>query len=224
MANFNTHLSVAAAGSCCATVVCTSYFNLNILDAFILLVLGTIAGLLPDIDSDHSTPAKWLFRFVMLGGCLLVVVFTYQRVPPLYVLAYVLAAALVMHFILFKLFKKVTSHRGLFHSVPAALLFGLVTHALGMHVLAWSLSFSSLAASFVAGGYLLHLLLDEVFSVDLAGGRLKKSFGSALTLITSKAWGSYCMLYALIIVGVFLLPMPEPFTAWIDIAKGFVSV
>jgi len=214
MANFNTHLTVAAAGSCCGSIACTSYFQLDILDAFILLVLGTLAGLLPDVDSDHSIPAKWLFRLVMLGGMVLVFVLSYSRFPPLYVAAYVGLAALVMHFVLFKLFKKITSHRGLFHSIPAALLFGLTTHGVGIHLLAWSLMFSWLAASFVAGGYLLHLLLDEVFSVDLAGGRLKKSFGTALTFFSAKTWLSYSMLYVMIVMAVVFLPMPDPLAAW----------
>ena len=41
-----------------------------------------------------------------------------------------------------------------------------------------------LMAGAVVAGFLSHLLLDEIYSVDCHGLRLKKSFGTAL-----KLWG-----------------------------------
>ena len=38
---------------------------------------------------------------------------------------------------------------------------------------------------FVSVGYVIHLVLDEVYSVDLTGARVKRSFGTALKLISS---------------------------------------
>ena len=53
-----------------------------------------------------------------------------------------------------------------------------------------------------ACGYTLHLLLDELFSVDFMSTRLKRSFGTALKVIdygnlgTSAAMvGAVCVLY-----------------------------
>jgi len=71
-----------------------------------------------------------------------------------------------------------------------------------------------LAASFVSGGYLLHLLLDEIYSVNFMGSTLKKSFGSALTLFTRSSWLSYLLLYAAVGASFYLLPTPQ---IWINL-------
>jgi len=65
-----------------------------------------------------------------------------------------------------------------------------------------------LAAAFVGGGYLLHLLLDEIYSVDLMGGSFKQSFGSALTLFNTSAWGSYLLLYLAVVFALAFAPFP----------------
>jgi len=212
MANFNTHISVAAAGSGLATIICTASFHLAVFDACLLCLLGIIAGLLPDIDSDHSVPIKWMFRLLTVLALLAVLIFT-ASLPPLYLLGSLCTTALLMHFVVFKLFKKMTIHRGLFHSVPAALLFGLLILWLGKYLLHWSLMFSWLAAAFACGGYLLHLILDELFSVDLLGGQLKDSFGSALTIFSPVSWYAYLILYAAVFTGFVLLPMPAAVTS-----------
>src|SRR5262249_47510635 len=86
---------------------------------------------------------------------------------------------LVIRYGLCALFKKVTVHRGMFHSVPAMLIAGLFVF------LAYQ-SPSLLIRVYLAGGIMLgffsHLLLDELCSVDLTGARLRlnKYAGSAL--------------------------------------------
>lgn len=62
MANFNTHLNVAfmASGTLSLTV-----YKAGLVDdsGFLMCVaLGTIGGLLPDLDSDNSTPIKLGFN------------------------------------------------------------------------------------------------------------------------------------------------------------------
>ncbi len=60
-------------------------------------------------------------------------------------------------------------------------VFGLIAvyamHMLGSRdLLAWSVGV------FVGAGAIVHLLLDELYSVDLSNVRIKRSFGSALKL------------------------------------------
>ena len=63
MANFATHLNVAAFVSGVAAVS-VSYTNLSTpKDAFIYFFAGIIGGILPDIDHDNSTPLKILQFF-----------------------------------------------------------------------------------------------------------------------------------------------------------------
>jgi hypothetical protein len=90
---------------------------------------------------------------------------------------------LAIRFGLARFLARYTVHRGMFHSIPAALIFaGLAFLFTGCS----DLTLRYYKAGAVLLGYLSHLTLDEIFSVDLSGGRfrLKRSFGTAL-----KWWG-----------------------------------
>ena len=68
----------------------------------------------------------------------------------------------------------IRSWRALFSSVATAVVY---YHVLGRHEgVAW------LAAGFMMIGYLTHLILDEMYSVDVMDTRIKASFGTALKI------------------------------------------
>ncbi len=209
MANFQTHCTVAAGGSIVATAVCVQSGMADHTQGLLLISLGTLAGILPDIDSDHSIPTRLVFNVISFAVAIGSLFALLGQVNLLYLLGISLISALFVRYIAYALFAGITEHRGLFHSLPAALLFGLSTVSIGIHMLGWSLHFAWLAAAFVSGGYLLHLLLDEIYSVNFMGSTLKKSFGSALTLFTRSSWLSYLLLYAIVGAGFYLLPMPN---------------
>jgi len=214
MANFQTHITVAVVGSTAATAVCAQAGVVDHTQALLLIALGTLAGILPDIDSDHSVPTRLIFNVLSFAVATATLFTLLGQLPIISLLAVALLCALFVRYIAYSLFAGITEHRGLFHSLPAALLFGLSTVSIGIHVLGWSLSFAWLSAAFVSGGYLLHLLLDELYSVNFMGSTLKKSFGSALTLFTRSSWLSYLLLYALVGTGFYLLPTPK---TWIGL-------
>jgi hypothetical protein len=59
------------------------------------------------------------------------------------------------------------------------------------------------AVGFTAtAGYLIHLLLDEIWSVDFEGRRLKKKFGSALSLRSSSIPATLLAYAVLLLLGV----------------------
>jgi len=208
MANFNTHITVAGIASLAATGICLQADVITQSQALLLLPLGMIAGILPDIDSDHSVPARLVFTILSFAVAI-ALVFSYQGTISLFTLLLLAAAGgLFMRYIILYVFTRITVHRGLFHSLPAALLSGLLMMLSGIHFLHWSLHFTWLAAAFVSGGYLLHLLLDEAYSVDFMGGDFKSSFGSALTLFSTSAWISYLLLYLAIGLGFAFAPLP----------------
>jgi len=198
MANFKTHMTVAALGSLTATAVCIQKVGLSDEQAVILFFLGLAAGILPDIDLNHSIPSKWFLRFLTFICLFAVVIYTLPRFPYLHVAVYLLLTYILVYLIWTYIFQTITVHRGLFHSIPAAGLWGMGIYFMGVYGLLWSQHFSWLAAAFMAGGYILHLILDECYSVDLLGGRFKQSFGSALTVFSTRKWGSYLILYALL--------------------------
>ncbi|MDQ6992572.1 MAG: metal-dependent hydrolase [Mariprofundus sp.] len=208
MANFNTHITVAAAGSFVATAICMQAGAVTQGQAAALFSFGTIAGLLPDIDSDHSIPAQWIFRLFSLATALFILFFFQAEMGLWQLLATAAAGAICMRFVILKIFTHLTTHRGLFHSLPAAILAGLAMICIGQKLMHWSLSFTWLAAAFVSSGYLLHLLLDELFSVNLMGSSFKKSFGTALTIFSRESWLSYLLLYIAIAIAIILLPLP----------------
>ncbi len=80
-------------------------------------------------------------------------------------------------------FKRLTTHRGIFHSVPAVLIY-----TLGLYLAAFRYEWSErlLVGLAGGGGVLIHLILDEIYAVDLGGVRLKQSFGTALSVWKAK--------------------------------------
>lgn len=184
MADFKTHLSVAGTLSGVLAIGCLHTSLAEPQDALLFFTLGTVGGILPDIDSDHSIPVKILF------GCLAILaaffsvfskIGTFSIVESIVLWAVVFV---VVRYLVFELFKRFTVHRGAFHSLLAAVFFCFLSTLL-LHdgfglpsALAW------LSGCFVAVGYVIHLLLDELYSVDMMGVRLKKSFGTALKPIS----------------------------------------
>jgi len=87
-------------------------------------------------------------------------------------------------------FKRYTVHRGMFHSVPGLLIAGLGVF------LVYNTS-EELVRLFVAGGvmigFLSHLVLDELCSVDFMGAkiRLNKFAGSALKFWSPSALSTF---------------------------------
>ena len=209
MANFNTHLAVAGSASLAATGLCLQAGMITQGEALLLLPLGIIAGMLPDVDSDHSLPARMVFGLLSFAVAAALVFSYYRRMDMFTLSLLAIAGGLLVRYVILNIFARITSHRGLFHSLPAALLSGLLMILLGHHVLHWTLGFSWLAAAFVAGGYLLHLLLDEFCSVDFLGGSFKQSFGSALTLFSRADWVSYMIMYVAVGLGLTMLPLPQ---------------
>ena len=63
---------------------------------------------------------------------------------------------------------------------------------------------------FVSVGYVMHLVLDEIYSVDLTGARVKRSFGTALKLISTHVKATTCLVLATLLV-FFTTPSAEKF-------------
>ena len=114
----------------------------------------------------------------------------------------VLFAASIYLFIRFGLTKFIqayTVHRGMWHSIPAAAIAGLVTFWLcscpEQHVQLYK-------AGAVVAGFVWHLILDEIYAVQARGIRLrtKKSFGTALKMFSKSPWANISTYGKLIIM------------------------
>ncbi|OQW94553.1 MAG: hypothetical protein BWK79_05500, partial [Beggiatoa sp. IS2] len=67
------------------------------------------------------------------------------------------------------------------------------------------------SGSFMTAGYLIHLVLDELYSVDLVNKRLKKSWGSALKLASFRYKLSTLSFIAIMLVTLQFVPNITPF-------------
>ncbi len=147
--------------------------------------LCSVAGMLPDLDSDTGIPLRETVAFTAaVVPMLLIDRFSHLGLSHE---SMVLAGALIyllIRFGFFKLLMKFTVHRGMFHSLPAAVVSAELAFLL-CSCEESSLRWFKAIAVFV--GYTSHLLLDEFNSIQWTGGRwrLKKSFGTA-----TKIWGT----------------------------------
>jgi hypothetical protein len=84
-----------------------------------------------------------------------------------------------LRFAFIEVFRKFSRHRGIFHSIPMALIWGLLTTILMYRFFGFNSLVAWVYGILMSLGYLVHLLLDEVYSVDLRNRRIKRSAGSA---------------------------------------------
>ena len=146
----------------------------------LLFALGVAGGLLPDIDSDGSTPVRVFFTLLGVTAAFLICFWLIEDYP-VQVLALVWAGVfLFVRFGVFEVFSRLTVHRGIWHSWLAAAFAGLALVDAVYHFGGFSPWESWLAGFFLVIGYLTHLCLDEIASLDLLGTRVKRSFGTAL--------------------------------------------
>ncbi|MBK7541853.1 MAG: metal-dependent hydrolase [Candidatus Competibacteraceae bacterium] len=212
MADFNTHLMGAAAVSGLAATVLVMAGAAPHQAVIGYFVLGVIGGLLPDIDLPTSIPVRITFAtLAVVAGFL--VVFTFGRRYSLAeLIALWLGCFLLIRYGLFNLLDRFTVHRGLVHTVPGGIGCGLATTAVAFHVFSASAAHAWLCGAFLALGFIVHLLLDEFYSVDLFGRKLlKSSFGTAFSFGSLSQPLGTAALY-LLVAGLFLLcPPPKAF-------------
>ncbi|MGF1729300.1 metal-dependent hydrolase [Photobacterium kasasachensis] len=211
MANFNVHLGSAALTSSLAATALLSAGHIVPITALWLMFLGTMGGLLPDIDSDNSTSMSTLFRF--FGGMITFsfVGHIYRMVSMLELIVYALFCYMTIRHNLKALLEKVTVHRGCCHSLAFISVSGLGCASL-VYLLGYSEITSWLSGLFLFGGSLVHLLLDEAYSVDLANRKIKMSFGSAFKLCSNR--NPVISVIQFLLIGVLVIHSPPWNDTW----------
>ncbi len=200
MANFNTHLSVALVAS---TAVATLGLTMGLYSPMVMIMLsftGAIGGLLPDIDLDNAKITRIGFNFasIVIASYATAIYASFNALPLMDLLIGWGALVLLLRFGVFALFSRLTRHRGMVHSVPYMAVLALLS-VYGFYYfvptgrLAWAFG------GFLFFGAIIHLVLDEIYSVNIFGLKLKKSFGSALKFFDKKQLPNYVLLYGLLI-------------------------
>ena len=172
----------------------------------LMCIAAFIGAFLPDVDSDSGTPFDIVFNlFAFVGGCIAFWSCLQQRlVSPVILLVIPPAVVAGIRYGAGEVFQRFTRHRGIFHSIPAALIATLIVPIL---LQMFALPYLDLAAISISVGlgYLSHLVLDEVHStIDFEGKKFspKKSLGTALSLTSPSkpvTFVAYLLLLGLVV-------------------------
>jgi len=186
MANFKTHISVSTGLGIAYGGAAYALFDVPLSTSVLAGCLCGVSGMLPDLDSGPGKPLRESLAF----AAAVVSVMVAKRLELLGVAAEtgVLIGAMVYLFVRFGVgwfLKHYTVHRGMFHSLPAAVIVGELAFLLASGDV---VALRIFKASAVVLGYLSHLVLDELYSIEWYRGRLrlKRSFGTALKMFSSR--------------------------------------
>lgn len=224
MANFNTHASVAVSASTIAGI--TIFLSgIHIPIVLLLIVLGSIGGILPDIDSENSTSKDIVYSILSIMISITILFTSINKLGLILSLVISVIAFTVIKKIGSKLMSIISRHRGIIHSVPMALFLG-ISSFLTINLCIKDMYISWLCSSFLVFGFLIHLILDEVYAVDFSGRTLKKSFGSALTFISfrNNLIGYLIVYISIIFIFYFFYRDLQTFTIFLDeLQKNMVN-
>jgi hypothetical protein len=109
------------------------------------------------------------------------------------------------------MFHRFSYHRGIWHSLLAGALFWFVTAIVYHHVFGLHEGVAWLAGGFMFIGFLTHLVLDEIYSVDVFDTRIKASFGTAVKLFDHKNMLDTGVVAALCAAAFITAPPAKPF-------------
>lgn len=179
MADFRTHISVSTVAG---AIFGYAGFQSGLPWETCIIGAGlcSVSGMLPDLDSDSGIPLREATTFASA----LVPMLMSDRLQRMGLghEMMILVTGGIYFFIRFgiaEIFRRYTVHRGMWHSIPAALSVGMFAFLV---CASEDISIRLFKTMAVVLGFMSHLLLDEIWSIEFKGGgyRFKSSFGTAL--------------------------------------------
>jgi membrane-bound metal-dependent hydrolase YbcI (DUF457 family) len=160
--------------------------------------------MLPDLDSDSGVPLRESVAFAAAAVAVMMIRrFARVGMPLETVILTGMGIYLLLRFGLATVRTRYTVHRGMFHSLPAALIAAEVAFLIFDKD---DLRLRYYTAGAVLIGFLSHLVLDEIWSISFRRGlpRLKKSFGTAMKIWGDNLWANVST-YAKVILLTYLV-------------------
>jgi predicted membrane channel-forming protein YqfA (hemolysin III family) len=208
MAGFDTHFTTASVVGIGGVGVGVALFHLPTQFTYLYLGAAIAGGILPDVDERNSIPFR-TFKYVAAAvGSLFLIQwgmgkFNWWEATLLGIGGYFLLLWGI------GLLQSLTRHRGIFHSIPMGVFISLLLTDASYRLLHLPPSAAYGVGGFFGLGFLTHLLLDELYSLQIGWDRgvtfkTRRSFGTAL-----KWKGSFyptLLIYLGIGGGVLLLP------------------
>jgi membrane-bound metal-dependent hydrolase YbcI (DUF457 family) len=189
MANFPTHIAIGTVVSGALATVTVAADMVAPENIIAVTLAGVLGSVLPDIDLKDSRPARAMFAGLAIFFSFAVLFSLDRQYSIAEMLVLWLGTLLAVRYIGKEVFFRFSYHRGVWHSLLALLFCAFVTAWIFYKLLARDEAVAWLAAGFMGVGFLTHLILDELYSVDVMDTRIKASFGTALKLFDYKHLG-----------------------------------
>jgi hypothetical protein len=182
MAGFKTHITTSTAIGVAYGAGAYAAYDVPLPSCVLAAGLCGVAGMLPDLDSEPGVPLRESVAFAAAVVPMLMLHRWQQLELSRESIVLICGAIyLLIRFGLGRLLTSFTVHRGMFHSLPALAIVGELMYLISSHENPWIRCFFAVA---VMCGFASHLVLDEIWSIDMRHLRLKNSFGTAI-----KLWG-----------------------------------
>lgn len=207
MADFKTHITVSSALGVAYGAVAWKHFDMPAPSCVLAGVMCGVSGMLPDLDSDSGVPLREGLAFAAASVPMLLIERLRNLGWPHETMVLVGAGVyFAIRFGVGKLLKKYTVHRGMFHSLPAAAIAGLIAFSLASGS---TLNIRGYKAMAVVAGFMSHLILDEIWSVRVRGGiGLKSSFGTAMKFWGGSTWDNLTCYLMLTVMSLIVMSDP----------------
>ncbi|NJO32548.1 MAG: metal-dependent hydrolase [Rhodospirillales bacterium] len=204
MANFPTHIAVGTVVSGALATVTVAADMVAPENIVAVTLAGVLGSVLPDIDLEDSRPGRAMFAGLGVFFSFAVLFSLQRKYSIAEMLVLWLGTLLFVRYVAKEIFFRISYHRGVWHSILAMIFCSFVTAWVYSKLLGKDEGVAWLAAGFLAIGYLTHLVLDELYSVDVMDTRIKASFGTALKLFDHRRLGhSAAMAMATVLVFMF---------------------
>jgi hypothetical protein len=173
MASYTGHFRFSAVLAVGTGAIASLWLQFDWGATLLVVALTIVGGLTPDLDSASGIPVRELFGLASIVAP----IFLAPRIREELGLTadQQLAMILVLYFFvkygLCNIFKHFTVHRGMFHSIPAMLILGFLVFLATKHSTAQSdMMVHRIVFAIVAMiGFFGHLVLDEIYSINLDG-------------------------------------------------------
>lgn len=211
MANFTTHIG---AGTVQAGVLATLTLAADVVapeNLVAVTLAGVLGSVLPDIDLKDSRASKTMFAGLGVFSSFVVLFAFAEKYSVVELMVLWLGTLVAVRYGLHALFHRLSVHRGVWHSLLAGLFLAAVTAIIMHYVLGRHEGVAWLGGGFLFLGYLQHLILDEIYSVDVMNRRIKSSFGTALKIFDSRYRAASAAMAAAAALALYMTPPANTF-------------
>lgn len=212
MANFPTHIAVGTIVSGALATVTLAADVVAPENLVAVTLAGVLGSVLPDIDLKDSRPSQAFFAGLGVFFAFAVLFSLDNKYSVLEMLAMWLGTLLAVRYLARPIFYNMSYHRGIWHSIAAGLFCACATAVVYKYLLGRHEGVAWLAAGFLFIGFLTHLVLDEMYSVDVMDTRIKASFGTALKFVDAKHPGHSAAMVAATLLAFLVAPSTKTFT------------